>query len=100
IRDSVLHLAGELDPPMGGVQIPQDQAMTSRRRSIYLDHHGETRAEFLELFDAANPCDAYRRTTSVLPQQALALNNSETAIRLSNALTKKLPAANDDLFVA
>lgn len=99
VRDSMLHLAGELDPAIGGVEVAQDQAMTSRRRSIYLAHHGETRAQFLDLFDAANPCDAYKRTTSVLPQQALALSNSELAIRLSRALAKKLPASNDADFV-
>lgn len=99
VRDSLLHLAGELDPAMGGVQIPQDLAMTSKRRSIYLDHHGETRAQFLDIFDAANPCDAYRRTISVLPQQALAMSNSELALQLSRALAKKLPAGNDEVFV-
>jgi len=99
VRDSMLHLAGELDPAMGGVEIAQDQAMASRRRSIYLAHHGETRAQFLDLFDAANPCDAYKRTTSVLPQQALAMSNSELAIRLSRALTKKLTANDDAGFV-
>jgi hypothetical protein len=95
----MLYVAGELDPATGGVEIAQDQAMASRRRSIYLAHHGETRAQFLDLFDAANPCDAYKRTTSVLPQQALALSNSELAIRLSRALAKKLPDGNDGEFV-
>jgi hypothetical protein len=99
VRDSLLHLAGELDPAVGGVQIPQEQAMTSKRRSIYLDHHGETRAQFLDLFDAANPCDAYRRTISVLPQQALALSNSDLSIQLSRTLTTKLPAGNEEVFV-
>jgi hypothetical protein len=99
VRDSLLHLAGELDPAMGGVEIPQEQAMTSKRRSIYLAHHGETRAQFLDLFDAANPCDAYRRTISVLPQQALALSNSDLSLQLSRTLAKKLPAGSDELFV-
>jgi hypothetical protein len=83
------------------LEIPQDQAQTSRRRSLYLAHHGEARAEFLDLFDAANPCDAYRRTTSVLPQQALALANSELSQRLSRSLAAKLAATTkgDDAFV-
>jgi hypothetical protein len=100
VRDSLLCLAGELDPAMGGVEIPQEQALTSGRRSLYLAHHGEQRAEFLEIFDAANPCDAYRRTTSVLPQQALALSNSELAGRLARALERRLPADwSDEQFV-
>jgi hypothetical protein len=99
IRDSMLHLAGELDPAIGGLEIAQDHAMTSKRRSIYLAHHGETRAQFLDLFDAANPCDAYRRTISVLPQQALALSNSQLSLQLSRLLAKKLPAGNDEAFI-
>jgi hypothetical protein len=51
--------------------------------------------EFLDLFDAANPCDAYRRTASVLPQQALALANSELAQRMSRVLAKKLAGETD-----
>ena len=99
VRDSLLYLAGDLDVNQGGLEIPQEQAQVSRRRSLYLSHHGETRAEILELFDAANPCDAYRRTTSVMPQQALALSNSEMAIRLARALAKKLPSGSDAVFV-
>ncbi len=92
VRDSLLAAAGELDATIGGPEIPQDQGLTSKRRSLYLAHHGEARTEFLDLFDAANPCDAYRRTTSVLPQQALALTNSELALRTSRALAANLPA--------
>lgn len=46
--------------------------------------------EFLELFDAANPCDCYQRTASVQPQQALALANSELTLALSRALAARL----------
>lgn len=100
VRDSLLFVGGELDPTMGGPEIAQDQALKSKRRSIYFAHHGETRAEILDLFDAANPCDAYRRSTSVLPQQALALSNSELGLRLARALERKVPANwSDDEFV-
>ncbi len=93
VRDSLLASAGELDATAGGLEIPQDQGMISRRRSLYFAHHGEARMEFLDIFDAANPCDAYRRTTSVLPQQALALTNSDLAQRLSRVLAGKLSAS-------
>ena len=46
--------------------------------------------EFLELFDAANACDCYKRTSSVQPQQALALTNSELTKTLSRHLAKRL----------
>ena len=101
VRDGLLAVAGELDATLGGPEIPQDKAQTSRRRSLYVAHHGEARAEFLDIFDAANACDAYRRTTSVLPQQALALTNSDLAQRLSRLLAGKLAAAAkaDDAFI-
>jgi len=101
VRDSVLHLAGMLDPAIGGPEIPHEQGLTSLRRSIYFAHHGEAKLQFLELFDAANACDAYKRTMSVLPQQALAMSNSELTLKLSRALARKLATAHkqDDDFI-
>jgi mono/diheme cytochrome c family protein len=96
VRDGLLHVAGELDLAMGGPDIPQDQGLTSRRRSLYFTHHGEARMMFLDLFDAANPCDAYRRSAAVLPQQALALANSEFTLELSRKLTAKLLKTDPD----
>jgi hypothetical protein len=90
VRDSLLSIAGELDPAMGGHEIDHKEGMTSRRRSLYFAHHGEEKMEFLELFDAANACDCYKRTSSVQPQQALALTNSELTKSLSRALAKRL----------
>jgi hypothetical protein len=104
VRDSILHLAGELDPTVGGPDIPHEQGLTSRRRSIYFTHHGEAKMQLLELFDAANACDCYKRVTSVLPQQALALANSELTLRqsrvLARRLSKEIELASDAAFVA
>ena len=90
VRDSLLAVAGQLDPTLGGHEIDHKQGMTSRRRSLYFAHHGEEKMEFLELFDAANACDCYRRTSSVQPQQALALTNSELTKSLSRHLAGQL----------
>ncbi len=90
VRDSLLFVAEELDLTLGGPEILQEQGMTSRRRSLYFAHHGEGKMEFLELFDAANACEAYRRSTSVLPQQALALSNSELELQQGRVLADKL----------
>jgi hypothetical protein len=90
VRDSILLVAGELDPRMGGPEIPHEQGLSSRRRSLYFAHHGEGKMAFLELFDAANACEAYRRSTSVMPQQALALSNSELALHQGRLLAGKL----------
>lgn len=103
VRDSLLYVSGDLDATMGGPEIPQAEGLKSRRRSLYFAHHGESRMEFLDLFDAANPCDAYRRTTSVLPQQALALSNSDLAIQQGRSLARKLwqavGAASEAAFI-
>jgi Protein of unknown function (DUF1553)/Protein of unknown function (DUF1549)/Planctomycete cytochrome C len=96
VRDGLLHVAGELDLAIGGPDIPQDQGLVNRRRSLYFTHHGEARMMFLDLFDAANPCDAYRRSAAVLPQQALALSNSEFTLELSRKLTAKLLKTDTD----
>jgi hypothetical protein len=96
VRDAVLHAAGDLDRTVGGPEIPHEQGLTARRRSLYFAYHGESRMQFLDLFDAANPCDAYRRTSSVLPQQALAMSNSDLALRSARVLAKKLAAAHPE----
>jgi hypothetical protein len=90
VRDSVLWVSGELDPKMGGAELPQEQGLVTPRRTLYFAHHGECRMEFLGLFDAADPCTCDRRTASVLPQQALALSNSELTLRQARALARKL----------
>jgi hypothetical protein len=109
VRDSLLSIAGELDTTIGGHEIDHKEGMTSRRRSLYFAHHGEEKMEFLELFDAANACDCYKRSSSVQPQQALALTNSELTKTLSRQLAKRLwdkagssdaeSAENTDRFV-
>lgn len=95
IRDSVLAAAGELDLRVGGPEIDHAQGLTVPRRSLYFAHHGESKMLFLELFDAANPCDCYQRTASVLPQQALALANSELTLAQGRVLARKLSTSGD-----
>jgi hypothetical protein len=90
VRDSVLHLAGELDATMGGVEIPHEQGLSVRRRSLYFAHHGESKMQMLEIFDAANPCDCYRRSSTIVPQQALALANSDLTLHNSRLLARRL----------
>ncbi|MCY2977908.1 MAG: PSD1 and planctomycete cytochrome C domain-containing protein [Planctomycetota bacterium] len=90
VRDSLLQVSGELDATLAGHDIDHKLGMTSYRRSLYFTHHGEEKMEFLELFDAANACDCYKRSSSVQPQQALALTNSELTKTLSRQLAKRL----------
>jgi hypothetical protein len=99
IRDSLLAVAGELDQTIGGQEIDHAQGLTSGRRSLYFAHHGESKMELLELFDAASPTDCYERTSSIRPQQALALSNSDLAREMSRRLAARL-AGEEETFIA
>ena len=90
VRDSVLFAAGELDMTMGGPDIDHHQGLKANRRSVYFTIHGEEKMRMLELFDAAEVTDCYKRTETVIPQQALALANSELSLRCSRTLAAKL----------
>jgi hypothetical protein len=94
VRDSVLAVAGELDQSVGGPEIDHAQGLSSRRRSLYFAHHGESKMELLELFDGASPTDCYERSTSTRPQQALALSNSELAREAARQLAARLHEPN------
>jgi hypothetical protein len=50
--------------------------------------------QFLDTFDGPNVCDCYRRTSTVLPQQALALTNSELLVHYGRILAKRI---SDDI---
>lgn len=100
VRDSLLYLAGELDLTPGGPEIPETQAESTPRRSIYFRSTPNEKSKFLELFDQANPNECYQRLESVIPQQALAMTNSSLSITNSKQLARKLadrlPAATDE----
>jgi hypothetical protein len=101
IRDSVLHLAGRLDRTMGGREIPLEESNSSRRRSIYFRHGHERQVEFIETFDGANVLECYRRNTTIVPQQALALSNNVVVREQSRRVARQLSdvATSDTVFV-
>ena len=76
VRDNLLWVGGNLDDTMGGPEIPQTEALTSKRRSIYLRHAHEKLVEFVQIFDGPKTSECYQREESVQPHQALALANS------------------------
>ena len=79
IRDSLLHCGQLIDFTMGGRPLGNDQALKTFRRSLYYESFPEDggTSELSDLFDAPSPLDCYRRTRSIVPQQALALTNSD-----------------------
>ena len=76
VRDNLLWVSGRLDTTMGGPDIPNDEAQTSTRRSIYLRHAHEKLVEFVQIFDGPKVSECYSREESIQPHQALALHNS------------------------
>ena len=77
VRDSLLYLAGTLDLAQRGPSVTPSPG--ARRRSLYFFHSRDGRSRFLETFDDADVFACYRRSESIVPQQALAMMNSQTA---------------------
>ena len=98
VRDSLLSLSGEIDLTQGGPTIPVKDD-TSRRRSLYYFHSHNEQQGFLEMFDDASVLECYRRTESIVPQQALALENSQLAINAAQKIAARLPSDGDDAFI-
>lgn len=92
VRDSLLSFAGELDSSLGGPSIAVNDE-TSRRRSLYFVHSHNDHHKFLSTFDDASVLDCYRRTESIVPQQALALQNSAFVGEMAGRITKRVEAA-------
>jgi hypothetical protein len=90
IRDSVLSLAGTLDLTMGGPPVPPASEDESRRRSIYFFHSNNERNLFLTTFDGALVTECYRRTQSIVPQQALAMTNSQLVLDGSKPIAERI----------
>lgn len=96
VRDNVLYLAGDLDEKLGGPEIDHTLGLTSRRRSLYLRLAAEKEVPFLKLFDGPSVTECYERRPSVMPQQALALANSELTLAESRRLAQSLQKRTGD----
>ncbi|WLD12968.1 PSD1 and planctomycete cytochrome C domain-containing protein [Planctellipticum variicoloris] len=95
LRDSLLYSANRLDGQIGGQELENKVALTTFRRTLYYSCNPELdgKSQFGALFDAPEPADCYRRTRSVIPQQALALTNSQLVHELSGVLATQLQAS-------
>ena len=92
IRDSVLFASGVLDQTIGGPELDNTTGSVTPRRSLYFCQFPESggQMQLTSLFDAASPADCYRRTDSVVPQQALAMTNSRLMLNQSRLLARRL----------
>jgi hypothetical protein len=98
VRDQLLALAQNLDYRQGGPPVPSGQQATSARRSLYFFHSNNERNLFLTTFDEALVKDCYRREQSIVPQQALAMTNSQLVLDTAVAVARRI--SNEDLVRA
>lgn len=90
VRDAVLAVTGQMQRHFGGAEIDAAQGETTYRRSIYYRHAPEKMMTFMEVFDAANTNECYRRAVTIVPQQALALTNSQLSLELARRYTSQI----------
>ncbi|MFT5299700.1 MAG: hypothetical protein ACI814_000473 [Mariniblastus sp.] len=98
VRDSLLHLSGRLDLTLGGPSVQPGPSVL--RRSLYLFHSRDGRDKFMSTFDDADIFACYRRSASIVPQQALAMMNSREAIEAAGHITSSFSPALTDVEFA
>ena len=103
VRDSLLQLAGVLNPTLGGPTIDPAKEDTAYRRSLYFTHSRDDQSKFLTMFDDAEIDRCYRRDESIVPQQALTLANSKLSLTLARKMAENLQhelgEVDDEQFV-
>ena len=103
VRDAVFFVAGLLDLSMGGPDIEHQKGLTVPRRSIYFQHASEKQMKFLKLFDVAAVTECYQRKECIVPQQALAMANSELTRNgsrfLASTLAEEVPEKDSAAYV-
>ncbi|HTM54162.1 MAG TPA: DUF1553 domain-containing protein [Pirellulales bacterium] len=105
VRDATLAVADSLDFSMRGPELDESKGLAATRRSLYFRGSKEKKVPFLDAFDRPNVVDCYRRSETIVPQQALAMVNSSLTITQSRKLAGILRdslgahAENDEMFV-
>ncbi len=100
LRDALLHLGGQLDRQMHGPNVNPSELPMSHRRSLYFTHSHNDRHRFLEVFDSASTRESYVRANSIIPQQSLALANSQLAIESARHIASEIGDLPQDEFIA
>ncbi len=90
VRDGILFVAGQLDLTFGGPDIDYELGLSVNRRSLYFRHAQEKQMEFLKMFDCAAVTECYQRKESIVPQQALALANSDLTLVQARIIARRL----------
>jgi hypothetical protein len=97
VRDSLLYCGEILELKMGGQALENKESLTTHRRSLYYETFPEVggKSPLGELFDGPNALECYRRTRTIIPQQALALTNSDLVHEVSTAIVGNWEANAD-----
>ncbi len=90
MRDSLLVFSGELDPALGGKPINLTDEPYSNRRSVYGYIDRGNLPELMLSFDFSDPdMPNSKRTTTVVPQQALFLMNSSMSVDVARKIVAR-----------
>jgi hypothetical protein len=94
LRDTLLNLAGKLDPKIGGLPVEIDTEPFATRRTIYGLIERQNLPAVFRTFDFANPDTSNQgRFHTTVPQQALFLMNSPFVIEQARNVTKRTEIA-------
>jgi hypothetical protein len=100
VRDSLLWLGGVLDLTPGGPPLDHARGTESARRSLYYRYSREDKMEFLTTFDSPGVEECYCRQQSIVPQQALALENSPFVWDQARRIARHLERSPQGEFVS
>jgi hypothetical protein len=99
VRDSLLVMSGQLDQTIGGKPVNVTEEPYSYRRSVYGYVDRGNMPELMAHFDFSKPEMANsKRTTTIVPQQALFLMNSPLAVDVARRIVNRseFTSAKDD----
>lgn len=101
LRDSVLAVAGRLDPRLFGRPVQLFGKSPSNRRAVYGFIDRQDLPQTLRAFDFASPDHSTpRRLETTVPQQAMFMMNSPFVMQLADAVAAKSKPAGDDRIAA
>ena len=94
MRDSLLVFAGKLDQSVGGQPVNLTDEPFSYRRSVYGYIDRGNLPELMQNFDFSSPdMPNSKRTTTIVPQQALYLMNSPMAVDVARSVIARKEVA-------
>ena len=89
-RDSLISMGGRMDHSVGGQSVNVTEEPWSYRRSIYAYIDRANMPDLLMQFDMSNPDQPNsRRTSTIVPQQALFLMNSSFVAEIVHSIVKR-----------